>query len=82
MAKRNRAYISAVRSELENLIVAEEVYFFNHGRYANRLEDLDFVPSRSGLTIEIVSADENCFEAKGTYAGLKEPIWIDCNGAK
>ena len=82
IAYRNRACQATVRSELTNLKVMEESYFAEHKRYSNNLRDLNFAPATSDVTVEIISADEECFEARGTHAQLHEYISIDCNGLK
>ena len=82
IAYRNRAYQATVKSELTNLRTVEESYFAEHNRYSNNLRDLNFAPATSDVTVEIISADEECFEARGTHAQLHEYISIDCNGLK
>jgi Tfp pilus assembly protein PilE len=79
---RNLAYQAAVKSELQNLLVAEEAYFVEHNKYTTNLRDLNFTPVKSGVTLEIISADEKCFEAKATHSALQEPMSIDCNDLK
>jgi len=79
---RNRAYQAAVKSELQNLLVAAEAYFAEHNKYSINLRDLNFASVMSSVTFEIISADEKCFEAKGIHSQLQESISIDCNGMK
>lgn len=81
-AFRNRTYQGAVKSELQNLLVAEEAYFVEHNKYSTNLRDLNFAPVMSSVTVEIISADEKCFEAKGIHSQLQESISIDCSGLK
>ena len=78
----NRARQQVVKSELQNLLYAEQDYFAEHSKYSINLEDLNFVPGMSNVTIEMISADEKCFEATGTHSQLKETMSIDCNGIK
>jgi len=80
MTYRDRAYQAAVISELKNLRAAEEAYFETHNRYSDNVGDLDFVLTTPGVIVELISADEECFEAIGTIKGLREPVLIDCNG--
>ncbi|MBF0203807.1 MAG: DUF2628 domain-containing protein [Desulfamplus sp.] len=77
---RNRAYKATVKSELTNLKVVEESYFAKYNRYSNNLRELNFAPSTPNIIVEIISADEECFKARGTHARLHEYISIDCNG--
>jgi len=82
MTYRDRAYQTSVISELKNLSAAEEAYFETHNRYSDNMDDLDFILNTPGVTVELISADEECFEAIGTIDGLREPVLIDCNGLK
>ena len=79
---RNRAYQAAVKSELQNLLVAAEAYFAEHNKYSINLRDLNFASVMSSVTFEIISADEKCFEAKGIHSQLQESILIDRIGMK
>jgi TM2 domain-containing membrane protein YozV len=82
MIYRDRAYQTTVISELNNLRAAEEAYYEAHNRYSDNIDDLNFVMTRPGVAIELLSADEECFEAMGTIEGLREPVLVDCNGVK
>lgn len=77
---RIRAAEASVRVDLENLFNAEGSYFFEHNRYTKELDELGYEPSSPDTTIEIVSADERCFEIKGTHPALRETLWVDCRG--
>ena len=46
------------------------------------MDDLDFVMTSPGVIVELISADDECFEAIGTIKGLREPVLIDCYGLK
>ena len=82
MTYRDRAYHATVISELNNLRVAEEAHFETHNRYSDNMDDLDFMLTTPGVTVELISADEECFEAMGTIEGLRNPVLMDCNGVK
>jgi TM2 domain-containing membrane protein YozV len=82
MTYRDRSFQAAVISELNNLRAAEEAYYEAHKRYSDNVDDLNFVMTRPGVTIELLSADEKCFEAMGRMKGLKKPVLMDCNGVK
>ncbi|MDA3971034.1 MAG: NINE protein [Desulfobulbaceae bacterium] len=79
---KNRAYQANVKSELQNLLIAEQAYFAEHNLYSTNLEEVNFVPGMQNVTIEIISANENCFEAIGVHRQLDETMSIDCNGIK
>ena len=79
---RNRAHQAAVRSELHNVLIAEQAYFVEHNTYSTNIGVLNLPPGIPEVTVEITSADENCFEAAGRYGTLQEIIFVDCNGLK
>jgi len=82
VAYRNKAIQHNVNSELQYLLTAEQTYFSKHNIYSTNLESLDFVPATQGITIEIISADQNCFEAVAVHEHLIDTISVDCNGLK
>jgi Tfp pilus assembly protein PilE len=77
---RIRKYEENVKSELTNLYTAEKVYYQANKKFTDNLTELNFKTSRSYLTVEIISADENCFEAKGEAVQQKKTFWVDCTG--
>jgi TM2 domain-containing membrane protein YozV len=82
VAYRNKAYQHSTKSDLQNLLVAEQTYFSEHNTYGTSLESLNFVPTTQNITIEIISADENCFEAVATHNQLADTLSVDCNGLR
>ena len=82
VAYRNKAFQHSVESELHNLLTAEQTYFAEHNIYSKNIESLDFVPATQGITIEIISADENCFEAVAMSGRLTDTMSVDCNGLR
>ncbi|MBW1801624.1 MAG: hypothetical protein JRJ85_12955 [Deltaproteobacteria bacterium] len=80
VAYRNRALESAVRMELKTLAHAESVYYEANSRYTASLEELGYTVSHPQVTVTIVSADEDCFDAKGETGKLDKIFWINCNG--
>ncbi len=79
VAYKNRAYQVAIESELQVLATAEENYFLQHGQYSSDLQAMNFTETSPEITIEIISADNTCYEAVGTHQQLQESITIDCN---
>jgi hypothetical protein len=71
---------SIVKSELMNLYTAEDAYYQTNEKFTDNLTELNFKTSESFVTVEIISADENCFEAKGEAELQKKPFWVDCTG--
>jgi hypothetical protein len=78
--KSNRPYgdEASVKLELMNLYEAEMAYYQYYGHYANNLTKLGFNISDPMVTIEIISVDTNCYEAKGEIAKLHKTYWINC----
>ncbi|MBU4319320.1 MAG: M48 family metallopeptidase [Proteobacteria bacterium] len=79
-AYRNKALEASIQTELTGLRNAQEEYYLNTKRYAGSLEELGFSPSAPNITLEILSADEKCFEAAATTPNLDHPLYVDCNG--
>ena len=82
VAYRNKTFQHSIKSELHNLLAAELSYFAEHNIYSTNLEDLNFLPVSQDITIEIISADQNCFEALGMHNLLTDSLSVDCNGFK
>ena len=53
-----------------------------HNRYADTLKALGYSPATPQVTVQILSADGDCFEAEGKHEQLGEPLLIDCRGLK
>ncbi len=53
---------STLRSDLDALQVAEQVYFADNGRYTNQLGELEFYPS-PGVEVSIVQGDRRGYSA-------------------
>ena len=77
---RDRAYQVVVKSELQNLLSAEHEYFAEHNKFTLRLKDLNYEPVTPDVIIEVIGADNNCFEATGEHVKTNKIIMIDCNG--
>lgn len=77
---RNKAYQKIVSTEMSSLGQAEEEYFQQYGTYTTNLGALNYVPGSPGVIVEVVQADTDCFQAKGSMARLWQETWIDCDG--
>lgn len=53
---------ATLRSDLDALQVAEQVYFADNGRYTNQLGELEFYPS-PGVEVSIVQGDRRGYSA-------------------
>ncbi len=77
---RNRAYRANLKSELQNLITAEDLYSLENNRYTSELTDLQLTRTTPYVEIDIINADNNCFEARVTHTKLHKSVVIDCHG--
>ncbi|MBA4368994.1 MAG: hypothetical protein C0403_15300 [Desulfobacterium sp.] len=78
---RNKTYIRSINTELQKVKDAQAQYFTDYHRYTDSLAALNIYITAPDIMVQIVSADENCFQAKGTYLDTKVESWIDCNSA-
>lgn len=83
VAYKNKALEGGLKRELQSVLSAEILYYGDNQTYTDNLHALDYSPTQQGVTIEILSADADCFEAVGrsSDAGIK-PMLVDCNGLK
>ncbi|MCP3901407.1 MAG: NINE protein [Desulfobacteraceae bacterium] len=79
---RNKAFQHSLKAELQNLLVAEQTYFSEHNEYSASLKDLNFALVSQEIIIEIISADQDCFEAFGIHKRLTDRVSVDCNGIR
>ncbi len=69
---REKAYFSAMKSDLKNLMSAQEIYYSSHNyNYAPNITttDLDYSPS-TGVTVGIQNPGNTGWAAKSTHAAL------------
>jgi len=71
-ATREKAYFSAMKSDLKNLQSQQEIYYSNPANnysYTNDLDDLEFAPSQ-GVTAGIAAATNTGWSATAVHAAL------------
>jgi len=71
-ATREKAYFSAMKSDLKNLQTQQEIYYSSvagNYNYASSLTDLEFSAS-SGVTINIDAANQTGWRATASHAAL------------
>lgn len=66
---RENAYSAAIRSDLENMALAQEAYFDDNLSYANTVTALDFTLSQ-GVSITINETQPGGWGATGAHTGL------------
>ena len=77
---RNKAYFAQIEKELNELATQQELYYGTHNRYATSIDELGITSKNNKVAFEINNIDEDCFIAKGTYAGTSKFVTMDCNG--
>lgn len=80
VAYRQKTYEASIKTELQNLSIAEETYYRDHSRYTTDLNELGFQVGDPNVIVEVITADEECFNARGLMQEADKIIWIDCQG--
>lgn len=72
-----RMYTMMMRSDLRNLVTAQEVWFSTHHRYTSALDSLQVQPS-TGVTLTISSADSTGWSATTRHSLSEEVcgLWV------
>ncbi len=70
---RERAYYSAMKADLKNLVSAQELYYSpaTDYSYAGAITDLDRFNPSSGVILQLVSANHTGWSATAGHAGLQ-----------
>ena len=63
---RGRAFTAALQSDLRNLAVAEEAYYYQNGSYTQDMSRL-FVTASAGVTVSVGAADSMGWGATATH---------------
>jgi hypothetical protein len=67
---KDKAYKAQLKTDLRNVVLAEEAYFSDHHRYADRAALGDAYAAGTNDSIVIVPADSQGYAATGTHAYL------------
>jgi len=67
-ATREKAYISAMKSDLKNLATQEEIYYSDNFAYSTVLADLGFAES-DGVTVAVGAATGTGWSATASHTG-------------
>lgn len=76
-ATREKAYYSAMKSDLKNLASQQEIYYSNHYTYSSDLDDLGFSHS-DGVVIVAFQASSTGWAAHVTHKGIGEDETRGC----
>ncbi len=63
---KGKAHSAALRTDLRNLMTAEESFFYSNNRYSSALDSLKFTPSR-GVIVTIPEATAQGWSATTTH---------------
>jgi prepilin-type N-terminal cleavage/methylation domain-containing protein len=66
---KQKAYVATVKTDLRNLVTAEEAYFADNTVYSNALATTQFQPSQ-GVTYSVSGASGTGWKATATHVGL------------
>jgi type IV pilus assembly protein PilA len=66
---KQKAYVATVKTDLRNLVTAEEAYFADNTTYSNALATTQFQPSQ-GVTYAVTGATGTGWAATATHTGL------------
>lgn len=66
-ASKGKALTASMRSDLRNLVVSQDGYYFSYSAYTTSLTDLDVIPSK-GVAITVHAADAAGWSATATHA--------------
>lgn len=69
---RERAFVSAITSDLKSLANQQEIYHANHQIYASALADLPDFTSTGAVTLTVTEATGQGWAAIGTHSGLAD----------
>jgi prepilin-type N-terminal cleavage/methylation domain-containing protein len=72
-ATKNRAYVAAMKSDLRNLVLAEETYYADNVVYTTSLATTIYSPSQ-GVTITIGAASVGGWNATATHSALQGTV--------
>ncbi|HLB11199.1 MAG TPA: prepilin-type N-terminal cleavage/methylation domain-containing protein [Gemmatimonadaceae bacterium] len=66
---KSQAFLAAMRSDLHNLVTAEEGYYYSNSSYNSSLSQLNF-QSSAGVTITVPEATAGGWSAAATHSSL------------
>jgi type IV pilus assembly protein PilA len=73
---RERAFLTAMKSDLRNLATAEEAYFYDHSTYATSLAQLVSYRPSAGNAVTVNEATIGGWSATASRAGLSKQCYL------
>ena len=77
---KQKAYVATVKTDLRNLVTAEEAYFSDNFTYTTSLSTTQFQPSK-GVTYSVTTAAGTGWAATATHTGLVGATITGCHVA-
>ncbi len=77
---KQKAYLATVKTDLRNLVTAEEAYFSDNTTYTTSLSTTQFQPSK-GVTYSVGTATGTGWAATATHTGLVGATITGCHVA-
>src|SRR4051812_11572102 len=77
---KEKAYVTAMKSDLKNLSTAEEAYFADHNTYTTALSSSQF-NSSAGVTISITAATGSSWAATSSHGSTTKTCAITYGGS-
>ena len=77
---REKAYLSAMKSDLRNLANLQDVYYNDNYQYSNNTAALEFQPTE-GVTVTFAEATNTGWSASATHAGLPNAVCAIFHGS-
>ena len=74
---KEKAYLASMKSDLRNLVTAQEAYFSDYTTYSDDQTNLNYKPS-SGVTVDIDDFAGSGWHASATHNGTQKTcdIWV------
>jgi len=73
---RDKAFVTAMKSDLRNLATAEESYFYDNDSYSPDLTQLPAFTSTSGVTVAISAASQTGWAASASSVNSSELCYL------
>jgi type IV pilus assembly protein PilA len=75
---KEKAYVTAMKSDLRNMLTAEESYFSDYGTYASNTSDLKGFSQTTSVYAKVESADGGGWWASATHSSLTGSSAVSC----
>jgi type IV pilus assembly protein PilA len=70
---KSKAYITAMKSDLRNLVTAQEGFFFDSSKYSNSIASINFKQS-TGVNVPVITAGPGYWSATVSHSQLPASV--------